>query len=374
MEIYKFLRALLFGSKTYEIHSSNCVLVNQLVADIHKVINIKETMELGGLLHKQKIIENDLQNIIKYIERGNEHFIDKCHTKNNSPVALKTSLIRNFYYNLSRVCRGNLEEGVLSNLYVRDTIPQPEKKDEETLENILTNENDVYLVFQNAEFWGTIAKKLLQKEKFYVPSIIKSPVKFLRDIQQMFDIKCQSLGKIINPYSLKLVFYDYYVDPIHWQSVKSLEQFLKYFPDNNLSQTCRKLINLIITSIINADDTLLPKGILDDEIQLRTFIKNIENVHHRIEKVVSSNVPLKVIDVFHRLLALLRYDYMWEEVHLKREISEEPNSILINIYLKNVQLERENKLLHKKLNEVEKKNVSCQFCHQNLIKNEHAQC
>lgn len=354
--LYRFLRALLFGSKHFEIRSSSCVLINQLLADIRKVINIRETIEQGGLLQNQLIIVNDLENIIKYIERGNQYFIDKCHSKHNSPVEIKSSIVRYFYYNLSRVCRGNLENGATSNMYFKDTIPLPEKTDEETLENILTSAHDVYLVFQNAEFWGTVAKKLLRKEKSYIPSSIKSPVKYLRDIQQMYDIKCQVLGKIVNPYSFQLVAYDLYVDPIHWQSVESFKLFIKHFPENNLSRTCRELINFIIKTVINADDNILPKGILDYETQLRKFMRNIENVHYRIEQVKSSNVPLKVIDVFHRLLALLRYDYMWEDVHLQKEgINETPNNILINMYLKNMELERENKLLRKELTYIGKK-------------------
>lgn len=354
--LYKFLRALLFGSKHFEIQSSSsCMLINQLFADLQKVINVKETIEKGGLLQNKLLIINDLENLIKYIELGNQYFIDKCHGKQNSPVEINSSAVRYFYYNLSRVCRGNLENGALSNMYFKDTIPLPEQTDQETLEYILTNANDSYLVFKNAEFWGTVAKKLLQKEKSYIPSLIKSPIKYLRDIQQMYDIKCKALGKIINPYSLKLVSYNAHVDPVHWQSVESLKLFLKYFPENNLSRTCRELINLIIKAIMNADENLLPKGILDDEIQVRKFIKNIENVHCRIEQVKSSNVPLKVIDVFHRLLALLRYDYMWEDVHLKEEEKEPPNTILINMYLKNIELERENKSLREELKDIEKK-------------------
>lgn len=353
--LYKFLRALLFGSKKFEIQSNSCMLINQLFTDLQKVINVKETIEKGGLLQSQLMIINDLENIIQYIERGNQYFIDKCHAKQNSSVEIKSSAVRYFYYNLSRVCRGNLENGALSNNYFEDTIPLPEKTDQETLEYILTNAHDIYLVFKNAEFWGAITKRLLQKEKSYIPSLIKSPVKYLRDIQQMYDIKCETLGKIINPYSLKLVSYNAYVDPIHWQSVESLKLFIKYFPENTLSRTCRELINLIINAIINADDKLLPKGILDDEIQLRKFIKNIENVHYRIEQVKSSNAPLKVIDVFHRLLALLRYDYMWEEVHLKEEEDSTPHNILINMYLKNIELQRENTSLRKTLKDIEKK-------------------
>lgn len=355
--LYKFLRALLFGSKHFAIQSSSCMLINQLLADIHKVVNVKETIENGGLLQSQLIMVNDLENIIKYIERGNQYFIDKCHAEHNSSVEIKSSTVRYFYYNLSRACRGNLENGALSNMYFEDTIPLPEKTDQETLENILTSAHDVYLVFKNAEFWGTVAKKLLQKEKSYIPSLIKSPVKYLRDIQQMYDIKCEALGKIINPYSLKLVAHHSHVDPIHWQSVESLKMFIKHFPENNLSRSCSELINLILKAIMNADDTLLPKGILEDETQLRKFMKNIDNVHYRIEQVKSSNVPLKVIDVFHRLLALLRYDYMWEDVHLeeKEGIDGTPNNILINMYFKNIRLERENKSLRKELRDIEKK-------------------
>lgn len=366
MDMYRFLRALLFGSKHYEIQSSSCVLINQLLADIQKIINIKETVEQGGLFQSRITVVNDLENIIKYIERGNQYFIDKCHTKHNSPVEIKSSAVRYFYYNLSRVCRGNLENGAVSNMYSKDIIPLPKKTDEETLENILTSSHDVYLVFKNAEFWGTVAKKLLQKEKSYTPSLIKSPVTYLRDIQQMYDIKCRALGKIVNPYSFQLVSYDLYVDPIHWQSVDALKLFIKHFPENNLSRTCRQLINSIIKAVLNADDNALPKGVLDYETQLRKFVKNIENVHYRIEQVKSSNIPLKVIDVFHRLLALLRYDYMWEDVYLKGE--ETPNNILINMYFKNMELERENKLLRKELNE-KKFHI-----HQNLIKNDQFVC
>lgn len=353
--LYILVRSLLFGNKNFQLKPYKNIVINKLVLDIQKVINVEETIRLGGLFRNQIIILQDLENIIRYIERGNNHFLDKSSLKNNFRLELKSSTVRNFFYNLSRVCRGDLDNGLLSNNYKKDTIPVSNKSDEETLQHILKSENDEYLSFQNAEFWGVICKRLLQNEKPYSFSPIKLHANYLRDIQRLYDIKCYSLGKIINPYSLALVPYHNFVDPIHWESVNALHLFIEHFPENVFSQTCKEFINLIITAIMTANNELLPKNILKEEIQIRKFIKNVERIHNRIQKVNSNNTPLKLIDVFHRLLALLKYDYMWDILNLEETTLENENNILINMYLKNIELERENKMLRESLINIEKK-------------------
>lgn len=353
--LYSLFRSLLFGNRNFQLKPYNNIVINKLVLDIQKIINVEETIRLGGLFRNQTIILQDLEYIIRYIERGNNHFLDKCSLKNKFPLELKSSIVRNFFYNLSRVCRGDLDNGILSNNYKKDIIPISNKLDEETLQHILKNENDYYLSFQNAEFWGMISKRLLQNEKPYNLSSIKLPRTYLKDIQHLYDIKCYSLGKIVNPYSLVLIHYNNFVDPIHWESVKALQLFIEHFPENVFSQTCRDFINLIITAIMTANNELLPKNILKDEIQLRKFIKNIDRIHNRIQKVNSNNTPLKLIDVFHRLLALLKYDYMWDVLNLDENTLPNETNILINMYLKNIELERENKMLREELITIEKK-------------------
>lgn len=351
---YMLIRSLLFGNKNFQLKPYKNIVINKLILDIQKVINVEETIRLGGLLRNPTIITRDLENIIRYLERGNNHFLDKCSIKNQYSLELKSFIVRNFFYNLSHVCRGSLENGMLSNNFKKNVIPVSNKSDEETLQHILKNENDYYLSFQNAEFWGMISKRLLQNEKPYNLHSIQLPTNYLRDIQHLYDIKCYSLGQIINPYSLVLAPYDKFVDSIHWESVHALHLFIEHYPENAFSQTCKQFINLIITAIMTANNDLLPKKILKDEIQLRKFIKNVERIHNRIQKVKSSNTPLKLIDVFHRLLALLKYDYMWDIISLEETTLNNENNILINMYLKNVELERENKMLRQNLINVKK--------------------
>lgn len=353
--LYALLKFLLFGNKNFHLKPSKNITINKLVLDIQKVINVEETIRSGGLLRNQTIILRDLDNIIRYIERGNKHFLDKCSIKNKVPLEIKSSIVRNFFYNLNHVCRGDLENGILSNNYKKDVIPVANKSDEETLEHILQKDNDYYLSFENAEFWGMISKRLLQNENPYNLTPIQLPSNYLRDIQHLYDIKCYSLGEIINPYSLVLTPYHNFVDSIHWESVKALQLFIEHFPENAFSRTCKEFINLIITAIMTANNELLPENILNDEMQLRKFIKNVERIHNRIQKVKSNNTPLKLIDVFHRLLALLKYDYMWDALSLEEMTFQKEKNILINMYLKNVELERENKMLRENLINIEKK-------------------
>ena len=346
---YALIRAILFGRKNFQLKPyKNSILVNKLFLDLQKIVNIEETIRQGGLLRNYAVILHDLENIINYIERGNRYFFDKCSMKNENPLELKTSIVRNFFYNLNRVCRGNLDNGLVSNNYIKEKIPLPDKTDQETLEHILKSENDAYFVFKNAEFWGIIAKSLIQKERPYTLTPLNLPIQYLRDVQRLYDIKCQSLGKIVDPYSFILTSYESFVDPIHWQSVESLKLFIEHFPENTFSKTCRDFINLIITAIMTANDNLLPPKILKDEMQLRKFIKNVENIHNRIEKVSGTSTPLKLIDIFHRLLALLKYDYMWDVICLE-ETTGFSDTILMSMYLKNIELERENKLLREEL-------------------------
>lgn len=354
MSLIDLVRALFFGNEKYTFKFSNNLLINQLYIDIEQIINIKETVKQGGLFQNHIIISQDINDIINYIECGNRYFLDHCKLKNEFPLELKSNIMRNFFYELSRACRGDLNNGILSNNFKKDDIPIPSYSDEETLQLILKNKNDYYLTFKNAEYWGIIAKKLLYKERPYTLTTIHLSVQYFRDILRLYDIKCKSLGNIINPYSFILTKYDSFVDPIHWQSVESLKLYFHYYPKSSLSQTCLELINLIITALMTANDDLLPKNILKDEIQLRKFIKNVENIHNRLDKVDSSNIPLKLIDVFHRLLAHSKLDYLWTILHLEETKYSSGNNILINMYLKNVELEQENKLLREEIIRIKK--------------------
>lgn len=355
IQYYNFMRDLLFGNIRFKFKPTSDILMNQLLIDVRRYIDIEETIRQGGLFYHKLHIISDLDTIITYIDRGNKYLLDSKEIKNDKSIEFKSTLIREFFYKLSSVCRGNLDVGVISNNYAKQSLPLPEKVDEETLQHIINNDNDVYLVFKNAHFWGTVAKNVIQQQKIYTLSSVQIPIKYFKSIEHVYDIKCQSLGKIVDPFSFILTHYESYVDPIHWESVEALKMFVEHFPENNLSRSVKEFVNLIIYAILTANDDLLPKNILDNELQIRKFIKNMENIDNRIEKVVSNHMPVKVIDVFHRLLALVKYDYMWDSINISEVESSKPSNILINMYLKNTKLERENKLLRQHLMNIENK-------------------
>ncbi|GFR32559.1 uncharacterized protein TNCT_455561 [Trichonephila clavata] len=303
VKLNKFIHSLLFGNKNYEI--PNDLFVNQLKLQLEKNnINVKQTIQFGGLLLSNYVIQKDLQDILMYIKHGNSIYYDKCIDKNQS-LNLKSFIANNFFSELSSICRGDLEYGATANSSV--------------LEN---------------------------KEKFFERDdkciSLNPPLKHYHNAIKLYDIKCKSIGKIVDPFKFVLTPHSTYVDYVHWESEDNLKEFLIHYPIHPLSVSVKNLLESVFKSIIFADENILPKGIFEEEKQIKLFLENINIINERIEKVDGKNAPPKLIDLIHRLLAKVKLDTLWLDVNF---VEKTTNTSENHLYIKLADLENENRLL-----------------------------
>lgn len=322
-----FVNSLLFGKSKYKI--PNNVQIHRLVLDIEKYVNVLNTIQTGGLLLSNYIVNNDLDNILKYLEKANACYYDGLK-KNPIDLKLKSYIVKVFFNQLSFICKGNLEHGVTANSFIpKNRIDNDENK--KSLDQLLQQE---------------MPKLSLQMEDLNLSN------KTLQNVLKLYDIKCKSMGTILDPFTLVLTPQHLFVDPVHWESVKSLKHFLNHYPENALTKVIKELLKETILSIINVDETLLPDIVNDDH--LHKFIQNVNVIHNRIEKVESAKKPPKLIDVFQRLLALVKLDKLW--ISEDWPSRKEKECFFCNLYIKNVELENENKLLRLHLKNLEQHN------------------
>lgn len=306
-KLNEFIRALLFGHTAYKIPKDE--VIHQLVFDINT--NVQEIIENGGLLSS---ITQDLENVITYLKEGNAHFHDGAKLPS---LKLTSNIVKSFCNELSVLSRGNLDLGIVANSY-----QQQVEKDLKFLDTLVRKESVLKLPLQGLE-------------KINIPN------KMFQDVIILYDVKCKALGRIIDPFSLVLTSHDGFVDSIHWKSEKALKLFCSHFPKNALSIQIKNLLKSTVTSLLNADQESLD---LLDNIEYKKFIQNINFINERVEKVELKHAPPKLIDLFHRLLALSKLDTLWiqEDIPIHKP---EQDHFVYNLYFKNVELERENELL-----------------------------
>ncbi|GBM91821.1 hypothetical protein AVEN_15700-1 [Araneus ventricosus] len=191
------------------------------------------------------------------------------------------------------------------------------------------------------------------KEKFYkrnqeLKSLELTP-KHYHNALKLYDMKCKSIGEIVDPFNFVLTPHTTFVDPVHWESIENLLEFMKHFPTNALAAAIRNLLYLTIFSILDASEELFPKNIFEEEEEkaIQLFIENINVINERVEKVDDDDAPPKLIDLFHRLLALSKLDKLWIKINVSKK--PEINSSLCNIYTKLADLENENRLLRNEI-------------------------
>lgn len=308
MPIIKFMRALLFGKTNYEI--PNHIFIQQLLIDIEKHIHVKEVIQNGGLLISHSILNQDLNTILNYLKEGNDG-------GEPEPIKLKSLVAKNFFYELTGLCKGDLKFGIVANSYEIER-----RQDWKTLDDLIRNDSFLTLPLLGLETL-TLSNHLLKRAV------------------TLYDIKCKSLGRLVDPFSFILAPQEDYVDAIHWKTEDSLVQFCRHYPRNLLSIQVKQLLKSTITKFLNGEDVLF--DLLS--LELKKFIQNINFLNEKIEKVEVNHAPPKLIDLFQRLLAKFKLDYLWlQDTNVTREEEKQDHFITL-LFNKNVELERENALL-----------------------------
>lgn len=307
----EFARALLFGREYYEI--PNHILIQQLVMDLDKHVHVKEAIQNGGLLLSSTTVNQDLNTILNYLKEG----VDGRDDERHKPIKLKSQIAKNFFNQLSALCKGDLKYGIVANSY-----EMQRQQDWKAIDDMIRNESFVTL-------------PLLGLEN---PKISDN---MLRRAVTLYDLKCKSLGRLVDPFSFVLAPQLDYVDAVHWKTDESLVQFCERYSRNPLALRIRNLLDSTLRDFLNGKEAL---PLLT--LETRTFLRNINHLNEKIEKVESDRAPPKLVDLFQRLLALLRLDHLWtrEPAIVVRE-EKEADPFVAHLFGKNLELERENALL-----------------------------
>lgn len=302
----EFIRALLFGHAYYEI--PNHIYVQQMILDVEKYVNVKETIQNGGLLFSVQNIERDFQSILQYLKECNEGVNEP------EPVKLKTILAKNFFHELSILCQGDLKLGIVAKTHEKQI-----ERNLKTLDDAIRNESFIKLPLLGLENIA-ITNSLIKKAMI------------------LYDLKCKSLGRLVDPFSLILAFQQDYVDSIHWKTEESLVSFCEHAPRNPLVIQISNIVKSTIYKFLNGEQvSFLP-------IELNKFLQNINYLNDRIEKVESKYMPPKLIDLFQRMLAMLKMDYLWSNETVTMPTSK-TDFFIVDVFNRNIELERENALL-----------------------------
>lgn len=316
----RWIKNFLFGG---DIVSTPIELKNVSLQLQSKGIDVVSTMQQGGFTMKWYDIAGDLEKLVDYFDKNLSDF----------PVfrtRLITSIFNQLIYIFDRPKKS-------------ETFITPCQTDSEILNAILHNRPlGDSLSYKDATFWGNVAHELLNHRRpAELMPLSDPPLKLVQNLIRLYDLTCKTLGKITNPFEMVLVPRHTYVDSLYWDR---LETFLKLYPDHPLTKSVHRFVNRTIDSILVAK---LPTFCHNEKLKL--FLQNVNIVHDTVEKVNGSDVPPKVIDVFHRLLALSGKDFLWQTTLSDPPIDStaaSTNSMeLYHLYEKIALLEKQNSIL-----------------------------
>jgi hypothetical protein len=191
------------------------------------------------------------------------------------------------------------------------------------------------VTFCDASFWGNVARNLIVQKGNRRPIVV--PQHRMDKMEILYWLKCQSVGRVVDPFSLSLEFQGA-VDPKRWSSAESLLTFAKAEPNHPLSRSLRSVCGKIFALVFDGNEAAFPMELLrtDDggdavgdggrmggkmggchshhgrEFYLK-FVRNVRAVDAAVPRVESKLKPPKLVDVFQRLLALADVDALWEE-------------------------------------------------------------
>lgn len=288
---------------------------------ISKGIDIKHTMENGGLTMKSYYVAGDLEKLVDYFDKEPDDY----------PV-FETRPIASVFNQLLIILKRPKQV---------DAWQLPCRTDSDILKSILENKAETEnLPYKDAEFWGKLAYNVLNHRR---PPSDLAPLHhpsatYLKNVVRLYDVTCKSLGKIANPFDMVLVPRRDYVHPVFF---KDLKAFLRLYPNHALSASIRNSVDESMELFL---DARLPTFCGNENA--RAFMNNVSVVHEAVRKVDDENVPPKVIDVFQRLLALSGQDHLWQTQPLqKSERNERSPMDLFHLYEKIYYLEKQNHLL-----------------------------
>lgn len=311
-KLHRWFKHLLFGDRDYRVAPKEAA---PFIADLEKRgIRVHTLIRNGGGLVSLPLrMVRDLDLILR-------------HYPTSDPPLSTPQVVR--FYNEWRLL-------LASSSSCNDDEPES-STDQETLQQILNRPDKDHYHYRDADFWGRLATRLLHHHRppgtFSV--IDNVPMQYLRHAQRLYDVTVKRLGKLVDPFTMVMVPANEYIDPIYWRNTEGLDRFLEEHPSHPFAKTIRSRTSRLADRLLNAEP-------IPDDPRLDQISRNIEIVHREIRKVDGFDRPPKLVDVFHRLLALTNMDHLWSPVTLAKNEAEEVSSSQLRLYEKIHQLEKE---------------------------------
>lgn len=309
---------LLFGKKDKHLLPLPKVLHFLVARLLANGISWKEVSQQEGLTQLLIHVKHDLDSCLVHLDKTHE-------------PTFHTSLIHNFFNQLVTVL-------------ARQTPPLfSTDNDESTLQAILSGEPGPFQ-YDSASFWGELVRQWLNHER-PLPKVMPLPPSTTKDEKRaycLYDTTCQTRGERLDPLSTVMVPFAEYVNPVHWKSDILLAHFLKEKPEHALSKSVKQLVSRTIHQVLEGT---FPSCLDRNDAALDGFLQNVASVDLVLPKVEVPISPPLLIDVFHRLLAMVHMDHLWEtcSVSIPRNVTNGED--LLHLTHQLILAERQNQLL-----------------------------
>ncbi|KMQ83864.1 putative cytochrome p450 305a1 [Lasius niger] len=343
-----WFRTIVFGSATFKPETLPREMLPIALEIEERKIDFNSALRNGGLVGLSVSLIDDLERIVAFVQEGG----DDPH--------LQTPVVADFFNRLSASIGRRLERRRRSSS-PSSSLLRPDDtattSDWILLNKILKNEDEgiEHLDYRDARFWGELTRKLVHLQRPFDPSLYAAttttaiPHRLVRDAVRLYDVTCKKYGRTLDPFTMVMVSRDDHVDPVHWSTPELFRRFLKDDADHPLSSAVK---HYVFHTVLEADGSQVPK-----EWRLTRFFENVRHVHESIPAVRGSDVPPRLVDVYHRLLALADKKRLWSMTATEFQKTTDHHhddaaaaittttATHFNLYTRVLELERENRSL-----------------------------
>lgn len=332
--LVKWIEQLLLGGGDSTLENPPTDLLPLVLKLRKKGVSVSHVMRHGGLVDSYSLLVGDLDRCLEHFER------------NDAPT-IQTGAAKRFYNHLTvALARQRKEEED-----EKQSATSPGPKDSEIFESILRGDDaSVRYQYTSPQYWGELARRLLNDHRSVrgLMPLNSIPDKYIRHAVRLYDVTIKTVGRLVDPLTMYLLpDRTLYVDPGHFGSAESLEAFLLHRQNHPLSESIRRLLHRCVDELLKGQIL----SILGKHESLERFLTNVLVVHNYLHQVTGEDEPPRLVDVFQRLLAMTKLDYLWQQQHsrdtfyVRTEESSGPRSVVFQLTSKIVQLEKQNAFL-----------------------------
>lgn len=322
---YQWIESLLFGSdrpvKTPPELSSLEFRLQM------RDISVAQVRKEGGFVRLAHNVSGDLDRLVDHFEQFGSQ-VPEFHTR---------AVTRTFNHLLATLHQ-NYSHKVAS-------ADAPQQEDREILASILAGKDLVEPRYQSAQFWGDLARQLIDERRPLPQSEPLSshpPETWLDRLIRLYDVTAKTWGRWFDPLDYVFVSRSQYVDPVHFANGKVLSAFIELHSDHPLSRATQELMTTCV--IDRFLDCRMPPGQFHHS-GLEILIENVSELDGKLPRVHDAEDTPKTVDVFQRLTAACGLDHLWRTRRRSHERDEEGRDALWNLTRKIDSLQRHNDFL-----------------------------